>query len=78
MKSQTDEIMRVERVINNDRLKIKEEFSRLLEKDLECLLKEYFYLSSKLNVQINKKGKGYGVNIEFDCSNLKSFINVPN
>ncbi|MBQ7340081.1 MAG: hypothetical protein IJW43_04435 [Clostridia bacterium] len=78
MKNQTDEIMRVERVINNDRLKIKEEFSRLLEKDLTCLLQEYFYLSSSPQVQIVKKGKGYGVSIEFDCSNLKSFINIPN
>ena len=78
MKRKNDEILRMETIINNDRLRLKDEFSKLLEKDLFDLLQEYFYLDEIPQVEILKNGKGYEVKINFSCSNIKSFINVPN
>ena len=54
MKKKNDQLMRVETLINNDRLKMKEEFSKLLEKDLVSLLQEYFYLDGLINIDIVK------------------------
>lgn len=77
MRKRESELMRIETVINNDRLKLKDEFSRLLEKDLTYLLQEYFYIDSVPTINIEKNGKGFNVSISFSCSQIKNFINVP-
>ena len=78
MKKKNDQLMRVETLINNDRLKMKEEFSKLLEKDLVSLLQEYFYLDGLINIDIVKEGKNLKVSIIFNSNGIKNFINVPN
>ena len=77
MKKRENELMRIETVINNDRLKLKDEFSKLLERDLTSLLQEYFYLDGAPIIGIEKSGKGFNVSITFFCSQIKNFINIP-
>ncbi len=77
MKKNSTELMRVETVINNDRMRLKDDFIKLLDNDLKRLLAEYFYLESNPQTEIIKNGKGYSVNINFVCSQVKNFINVP-
>ena len=77
MKKKKDEILRVETVINSDRLRLKDDFIRLLEKDLSKILGEYFYLENIPEIEIVKEGKGFKVNVVFSSSGIKNFINVP-
>ncbi len=77
MKKRKAEIMRVETVINNDRMKLKDDFMKLLERDLRKILSEYFYLENLPQTEIIKEGKGFIVNINFTASRIKNFINIP-
>ena len=78
MKNKNDELMRVETMLNSDRLRLKDDFIKLLECDLSSLLSEYFYLNSVPVVEMEKDGKEFLVRISFSCSQIKSFINIPN
>ena len=77
MKKYKSELMRVETVLNEDRLKLKDDFIKLLEADLKSLLSEYFYLNAMPQAEIIKEGKELKVNINFTCSQIKNFINLP-
>ncbi len=77
MKKYKSELMRVETVLNEDRLKLKDDFIKLLEADLKSLLSEYFYLNVMPQAEIIKEGKELKVNITFTCSQIKNFINLP-
>lgn len=77
MKRNKTELLRVETVINSDRMRLKDDFIKLFEADLKKLLTEYFYLESFPQTEIVKEGKGYNVIINFTCSQIKNFINIP-
>ena len=77
MKKNKQELMRVETVINSDRLRLKDDFIKLMEKDLKKLLSEYFYLETEPQTEIIKEGKSFIVNVNFTCTEIKNFINVP-
>lgn len=76
-KEKKSELMRVETVLNGDRLKLKDDFMKLMEADLRKVLSEYFYLESLPSTEIIKEGKGLKVNINFISSQIKNFINLP-
>ncbi len=77
MKRKNEQLLRVETVLNNDRLRLKEDFSKLLEADLTKLLMDYFYFNGSPTVEIVKKGSGFEVSINFTCNQVKNFINLP-
>jgi hypothetical protein len=77
MKKSKQELMRVETMINSDRLRLKDDFIKLMESDLKRLLSEYFHLENAPLTEIIKDGKIFRVNINFSCSEIKNFINVP-
>ncbi len=71
------ELMRVETVLNGDRLKLKDDFMKLMEADLRKMLSEYFYLETPPSTEIIKEGKELKVSINFTSSQIKNFINLP-
>ena len=77
MKKSKAELMRVETVIESDRLKLKDDFLKLMETDLRKVLGEYFYLETLPQTEIVKEGKGYSVRVNFTTSGIKNFINIP-
>ena len=77
MKKNKMDLMRVETVLNGDRLRLKDDFIKLMECDLKNLLSEYFYLETNPTVEIFKGGKELKVSINFTSSQIKNFINLP-
>ncbi len=77
MKKNKTELMRVETVINSDRLRLKDDFIKLMETDLAKLLGEYFYLETPPQTEIIKDAKEFKVNINFTASQIKNFIKIP-
>ena len=77
MKKSKQELMRVETVINSDRLRLKDDFIKLMEADLKRLLSEYFYLENSPQTEIVKDGRIFKISINFTCTEIKNFINVP-
>ena len=72
-----NELARLENVISLDRLSLNKNFNELLVKDLENLLKEYFDISSNIEVSLLKAENKYFVKIECNAVRVKPFFQMP-
>ena len=76
MKKQT-ELQRMEELIRHDRLNVKEEFSELLIKDLNSLLRDYFDYKGDPSLDITRTGDRFTVTISLCVNSLRSFSSLP-
>lgn len=72
-----NELQRTEELIRRDRLNVKEEFSDLLLKDLDELLRDYFDYKGFPSLEIARAGDRFTVNITLVVNNLHSFSALP-
>lgn len=77
MRKGKNQIVRLQRMIENDRITSGDNFINLVTCDTEKLLKEYFDIKDKLQLKIEKTGDEYNVLISFRANRIKNFINVP-
>ena len=77
MKKKNLELMRVQNVIENDRLSLGDGFEKLFINDLTKLLNDYFEIASPPNFNVNKTSKGYFVNFEFNVQSIKNVNYLP-
>ena len=77
MKKGKNQIVRLQRMIENDRMASGDNFINLVMLDAEKLLKEYFDIKSKLHLKIEKIGEEYSVLISFKANRIKNFLNIP-
>lgn len=75
MKKEKKELIRLQNIIENDRL-TNNDFNALLTKDLTKLLSDYFDFKSAPNISIEKSGNGYDVDVSFVAVRIKSFSSV--
>lgn len=72
-----NEITRLLSIVQNDRLNLNDQFHKIIEKDVEKVLKEYFDYNDNINIEITKNGDGYRVNFSFFATRIKPFIKSP-
>ncbi len=72
------EIIRVQNVIESDRLNVGKGFSDLFIEDIIKLVKDYFDLESSPSLNILKDRQGYKIEISFFVSRIKPFKRVGN
>jgi hypothetical protein len=77
MRKGKNQIVRLQRMIENDRITSGDNFINLVACDTEKLLKEYFDIKDKLQLKIEKTGDEYNVLISFKANRIKNFINIP-
>lgn len=77
MRKGKNQIVRLQRMIENDRITSGDNFINLVTCDTEKLLNEYFDIKDKLQLKIEKTGEEYNVLISFRANRIKNFINVP-
>ena len=75
MKKEKKELIRLQNIIENDRL-TNNDFNALLTRDLEKLLSDYFDFKCTPNISIEKSVNGYNVGVSFVAVRLKSFLSV--
>lgn len=68
--------IRLKRVIESDRMNMTVEGTELIIKDIECVLKEYFHLSSKPELSLKLVSGEYRVEIVFFADALKTFTPI--
>ncbi len=73
MKVRKSEILRIENIINGDRLCPDDNFKNLLQVDLKKLLSDYFNLSVPPELRVVKGEGNYRVEIFFIAENIKKF-----
>lgn len=77
MKKNSSELMRLKSLIESDRLSVSGSFNELVESDLNKLLSDYFDLTSKAKLKIEKDGNGYRVSIDCKAIRIKAFGVLP-
>ncbi len=77
MRKKKNQLMRLENIINNDRLNIGEEFISVLTMDLDSLLRDYFDFNKPPVVEIVKNNGAYCVKIGLVASKLLHFNKIP-
>lgn len=77
MRKRKSELVRVQNVIENDRLNLGLDFNKLIESDLIKLLSDYFDLSSGLDLKLEKHGDRYKIQISCYAARVKQFGVIP-
>lgn len=76
MNKQKKELLRINNMINNDRVNVNENFEKLFFRDLSKLLKEYFELKKEPRVNISVISGEYALSIEAVAFSLKKFNDI--
>lgn len=76
MRKRKNEIIRLQSIIENDRINTGDSFGNLVVLDLNNLLKEYFDFKDMPTLNIEKSGSDLLVQISLSCSRIKNFINI--
>lgn len=70
-------LLRVETLINNDRMKNSDGFLDLLTEDLNRVLKDYFDYNGYPVVDVVKNGGGFSVNVSLTARGIRTFSRLP-
>ena len=74
----SNQLLRVQTLIEQDRLGVSDSFMDLLVSDLNKLLLDYFDFSGVLDISIQKILNEYRVNIVLHPSRINSFYSLSN
>ncbi len=72
-----NQMIRLKSIVQNDRLSVDDEFYRLLNVDLENVLREYFDFNQCVTVSIVKCKDAYKVSFDLEVSRIKPFAKIP-
>lgn len=76
MKKQEKELVRVNNMLNNDRVNIGDNFQNLLMIDLIKVLKEYFDMKENPSLVMQKESDFLKVSVNFNANTLKNFKTI--
>ena len=76
MRRNKNEIIRLQSIIENDRITSVDSFNNLLVSDLNNLLREYFDFKNMPTLKIERNGVDFKVEINLTASQIKNFINI--
>ncbi len=73
MKNKKNELIRVQSVIERDRLNVGKDFKSLLIHDLEKVFKDYFDYKDDIDINLIKEGDKCMVSLNLYVSRIKNF-----
>ena len=76
MKKNKNQLLRLQTLIENDRITTGDNFSEMLISDIDRLLRDYFDFRLPVNLTMEKNRNGYFVNISINATRIKSFANI--
>ncbi|MBQ9486137.1 MAG: hypothetical protein IJU83_04785 [Clostridia bacterium] len=77
MKIKKSGLLRVENLINNDRMKYGDGFLDLLTGDVDRVLKDYFDYKGAPNVEMVKNGNVFALKITLTAEGVRAFSVLP-
>lgn len=77
MKKRKSELIKIQNIIENNRINLENNFLDLMISDVSKLLKDYFVFNKSPDIQINKTGGELFISINLTAVRVKSFTNVP-
>ena len=76
MRKNKNQLLRLQTLIENDRIITGDNFAEMLLSDLTKLLRDYFDFSSPPNITMEKGRDGYFVSFSINASRVKNFANI--
>ena len=76
MSKNKNQLLRLQTLIENDRIMAGDNFSEMLINDISKLLKDYFDFRLSPILNMEKTRDGYLVNISINASRIKNFASV--
>lgn len=76
MRKNKSQLLRLQTLIENDRILAGENFSEMLLSDITKLLRDYFDFSASPNITMERTREGYIVNFSINALRIKSFASV--
>lgn len=77
MKKETEQLLRLQAMIESDRVVTSDNFMELVSNDLSNLLKDYFDYKNVPQISIIKNGNGYELRINLQVLRIKNFASIP-
>ncbi len=78
MKNEKKNLLRIQSMIEKDRICAGENFMQLIENDLNRLLRDYFDFVNPLEIKIERQNNGYYFTLNLNVSRIKNFANTTN
>ena len=76
MSKNKNQLLRLQTLIENDRIMAGDNFTEMLISDISKLLKDYFDFRLSPILNMEKTRDGYLINISIKASRIKNFANV--
>ena len=76
MSKNKNQLLRLQTLLESDRISAGDNFNDMLIVDVNKLLKDYFDFCMPPNITIEKTRDGFFVNISINASRLKKFANI--
>lgn len=76
MKKNKNQLIRLQNMIENDRLTMGDNFIDLVVNDLDKLLRDYFDFRLPPELTIEKQGGSYFVSISINANRIKNFATI--
>ena len=73
----TNELLRMETLINSDRMKNSDDFNELLTADVDRVLRDYFDYKGYPELTVIKNGGAYAVKITLAANGIRAFSSLP-
>ena len=77
MRKGSRELLRIQNLIENDRLNVGKKFEELFICDLKNLLEDYFEIIKTPTLTSDKTKNGYKIIVEFDAKKVRSVNFLP-
>lgn len=77
MKQDKNELMRVQTLIEKDRINTKDDFFELVVSDTDKLLKDYFDYKDLPKIAVSKVGNRYKIELSILVDRVKNFTTIP-
>lgn len=77
MRKERRELLRLQSIIESDRISVNDDFLSLIESDLNKLLRDYFDFSMAPELKLKVENKGYLFTLTLNASRIKQFVNIP-
>lgn len=78
MKKEKKNLLRIQSMIEKDRICTGDNFMQLIESDLNKLLRDYFDFVKPLDIKIERQNNGYFFTLNLNVSRIKNFANITN
>ena len=76
MKKDKNELLRLQTMIENDRIYAGDNFLQLVSSDMNKLLRDYFDFTMPPELKIEKQNNGYFLSFNLNVTRIKNFATV--